>query len=57
MAYGIAEEGIAVRTLFDTTAPLEQPLGAFGWAGGVNWVFATHLMLYHAVTSIAIPIC
>jgi hypothetical protein len=56
VAYGIAEEGIAVRTYFDSTAPVLQPLGGYGWAGGVNWVFATHLCLYHAIISIAIPI-
>jgi hypothetical protein len=56
VAYGIAEEGIAVRTFFDRTAPVDQPLGGYGWAGGVNWVMATHLGLYHAVISIAIPI-
>ena len=56
VAYGLAEEGIAVRTFFDRTAPVVQPLGDFGWAGGVNWIFTTHLVLYHAVISIAIPI-
>jgi hypothetical protein len=56
VAYGLAEEGIAVRTFFDATAPVEQPLAGFGWVGGVSWVFTTHLLLYHAVISIAIPI-
>jgi hypothetical protein len=55
-AYGLLEEGIAVRTFFDRTAPVVGPLGDYGWAGGVNWVFAAHLMIYHAVISIAIPI-
>jgi hypothetical protein len=56
VAYAIAEEGIAVRTFFDRTAPVLQPLGDYGWAGGVNWVWAVHLSIYHAVISIAIPI-
>ena len=56
VAYGIAEEGIAVRTFFDRTAPVVQPLGDYGWAGGTNWVWDVHLSLYHAIISIAIPI-
>jgi hypothetical protein len=56
VAYGIAEEGIAVRTFFDPTAPVTLPLGDYGWAGGVNWVFTAHLCLYHAIISIAVPI-
>lgn len=56
VAYAIAEEGIAVRTFFDRTAPVVQPLGNYGWAGGTNWVWDVHLSLYHAVISIAIPI-
>ena len=56
VAYGIAEEGIAVRTFFDRSAPVMQPLGDYGWAGGTNWVWDVHLSLYHAIISIAIPI-
>jgi hypothetical protein len=56
IAYGIAEEGIAIRTYFDRTAPQVQPLGDYGWALGTNWVWDVHLSLYHAIISIAIPI-
>jgi len=56
VAYGIAEEGIAVRTFFDRALPAMQPLGGYGWAGGTNWVWDVHTSLYHAVISIAIPI-
>jgi hypothetical protein len=56
IAYGIAEEGIAVRTFFDPTSAAHEPGVTYGWAGGVNWVFAAHLSLYHAIISIAIPI-
>jgi hypothetical protein len=56
IAYAIAEEGVAVRTFFDRTAPALQPIGDFGWAGGVNWVWSINLSIYHAVFSIAIPI-
>jgi hypothetical protein len=55
-AYGIVEEGIACRTFFDIGSPALAAQGDWGWAGGVNWVFATHLTLYHAIVSIAIPI-
>ena len=56
VAYGIAEEGIAVRTFFDPTAPQVQSMGDWGWAGGANWPWITHLSLFHSVISIAVPI-
>lgn len=56
VAYAIAEEGIAVRTFFDRTAPVVKPLGDYGWFGGTNWVWDVHLSLYHAIISIAVPI-
>jgi hypothetical protein len=56
LAYAISEEGVAVRTFFDRTSPALKPLGDYGWAGGANWVWITHLSLYHAVISIALPI-
>jgi hypothetical protein len=56
VAYAIAEEGIAVRTFFDPTAPQVQSLGEWGWAGGANWPWITHLAMFHAVISIAVPI-
>jgi hypothetical protein len=56
VAYAIAEEGIAVRTFFDRTAPVVKPLGDYGWFAGTNWVWDVHLSLYHAIVSIAVPI-
>jgi hypothetical protein len=56
VAYAIAEEGIAVRTFFDPGAQALQGLAGYGWAGGANWVWITHLSLYHAIVSISIPI-
>ena len=56
VAYAIAEEGIAVRTFFDPTAPALGGLVDYGWAGGTNWVWAVNLSLYHAIVSIALPI-
>ena len=55
-AYGIIEEGLAVKSFFD---PAWMDLGTLGWYGrwlDVNWVWAVWLTLYHAVVSIAIPI-
>jgi hypothetical protein len=56
VAYAIAEEGIAVRTFFDPGAQALQGLKGYGWLGGANWVWITHLSLYHAIVSISIPI-
>ncbi len=55
-AYGIIEEGLAVKSFFD---PQWMDLGAlsqYGRWAGVNWVWVVELTLYHAVFSIAIPI-
>src|SRR5207244_959471 len=55
-AYGIIEEGLAVKSFFD---PRWMDLGTLGWYGrwfDVNWVWAVWLTIYHAVVSIAIPI-
>jgi hypothetical protein len=55
-AYGILEEGIAVDTFFYSHA---SPVGALGFYGhwlGVNWVWATELVMFHALVSISLPI-
>ena len=55
-AYGIIEEGLAVKSFFD---PGWMDLGTLAWYGrwlDVNWVWAVWLSIYHAVVSIAIPI-
>jgi len=55
-AYGIIEEGLAVKSFFD---PGWMDLGDLGWYGrwlDVNWVWTVWLTIYHAVVSIAIPI-
>jgi hypothetical protein len=55
-AYGIAEEGLAVRTFFDPTLPMLGDLRWFGRALGVNWVWAVWLTTFHAVVSIGFTI-
>jgi hypothetical protein len=55
-AFGILEEGLAVKSWLD---PNWMDLGTLGWYGrfwGVNWVWAVWLTVYHSVCSITIPI-
>ena len=55
-AYGIAEEGLMVKSFFDPHWPGIGLLGTYGRAGGVNWVWSVQLMLFHSLFSITIPI-
>jgi hypothetical protein len=55
-AYGIAEEGFAVHTFFQTTGAPVDALGTYGHAFGVNWLWALGLSIFHATYSIALPI-
>lgn len=54
LAYGIAEEGIATKTIVDPK--LVGYLGYYGHFLGVNWVDAAVIVLFHALFSIALPI-
>lgn len=56
MAYGIYEEGLMVRSFFDPNWVDLGKLGVYGRVAGVNWVWAEHLTIYHAVISIAAAI-
>lgn len=53
LAYGIYEEGIVVRSFFDPEWQDLGALGVYGRAGGVNWLWAELLTLFHAAVSIA----
>ncbi len=55
-AYGIVEEGLAVKTFFDPTLSMLGPLGWYGRLAGVNWVWSLWLTIFHAAFSIAFPI-
>jgi len=55
-AYGIAEEGLAVHTFFETSGQPVGALGVYGHAFGVNWLWALGLTVFHATYSIALPI-
>ncbi|HET7011786.1 MAG TPA: hypothetical protein VFI11_13500 [Anaerolineales bacterium] len=55
-AYGIVEEGLAVKSFFDPNWVDLGILGVYGRWLGVNWVWSVGLAIYHAVFSIGIPI-
>jgi hypothetical protein len=55
-AYGILEEGLAVKSFFDPNWPDLGVLGVFGRWADVNWIWAEMLTIYHAVFSITIPV-
>ena len=56
VAYGIVEEGLALRTLFNPTSSVVGSLGVYGHWLGVNWVWTAGLVIFHSVFSIGLPI-
>jgi hypothetical protein len=56
VAYGIVEEGLALRTLFNPTSSVVGNLGVYGHWLGVNWVWTVGLVIFHSVFSIGLPI-
>jgi len=55
-AYGVYEEGLTVKSWFNPGWMDLGTLGHYGRYGGVNWVWAVWLTIYHATISIALPI-
>ncbi len=55
-AYGILEEGVAVKSFFDPNWMDLGALGAYGRYLGTNWVWAIWLTIFHSSVSIALPI-
>ena len=55
-AYGILEEGVAVKSFFDPEWMDLGGLGVYGRFLGTNWVWAVWLTIYHAAISISLPI-
>src|SRR5213596_2257131 len=55
-AYGIVEEGHALRTLFNPASSVVGNLGVYGHWLGVNWVWTVGLVIFHSVYSIGLPI-
>lgn len=56
MAYGIYEEGIMVRSFFDTNWMDLGQLAHYGRWIGINWIWAIALTIFHSVISISLPI-
>src|SRR6266571_1749641 len=56
VAYGIAEEGLDLWTLFYSKAGPVGNLGFYGHWLGVNWVWTMGLVIFHSVYSIGLPI-
>ena len=56
LAYGIAEEGIALKTMVDPARSAVPLVGPFSRILGINTVWAVSLDLFHAVYSIGLPI-
>ncbi len=56
VAYGMVEEGLQVQSFFNPHHADLGILAVYGRALGVNWVWAEHLIGFHAVWSITIPI-
>ncbi len=55
-AYGILEEGVAVKSFFDPNWIDIGALGVYGRYLGTNWVWATWLTIFHSSVSITLPI-
>ena len=55
-AYGILEEGVAVKSFFDPGWMDLGNLGVYGRYLDTNWVWAVWLTIYHSMISIALPI-
>jgi len=55
-AYGMAEEGLMVKSFFDPNWEDLGLLGSYGRWFDVNWVWSLELTIFHAVFSIGIPI-
>lgn len=55
-AYGILEEGVAVKSFFDPNWMDLGGLGIYGRFLGTNWVWATWLTVFHSMISISLPI-
>ena len=56
LAYAIIEEGLAAKSFFDPGWMDIGLLGVYGRWLGVNWLWTTCLLIFHAVYSIALPI-
>lgn len=56
IAYGILEEGVAIKSFFDPEWMDLGGLGVYGRFLETNWVWAVWLTIFHATVSITVPI-
>ena len=52
VAYGLLEEGVVARSIFDGHWSELGSLAGYDFVGGVNWTFAEALLHFHATISI-----
>ncbi len=52
IAFGIYEEGVVVRSLFNPNWSELGALARYGYVGGVNWTWSEMLVHFHALISI-----
>jgi len=55
-AYALLEEGLMTKAFFNPEWPEMGMRAGYGRLGGVNWIMALRLIIYHSVLSISIPI-
>jgi len=55
-AYGVLEEGVAVKSFFDPNWMDLAGLGVYGRYLGTNWVWAVWLTIFHSAVSITLAI-
>lgn len=56
IAYGVWEEGVLVRSLFNPEWGGRTEGGDYGWWLGVSWIETGRLVLFHATFAILIPV-
>jgi hypothetical protein len=56
LAYGLVEEAVVLKALFDPNWPGAGQLGTYGRAAGIGWVWLVQVDLFHSLVSITLPI-
>lgn len=55
-AYGIVEEGLMVKSFFNPNWMDLNVLAGYGSWGGVNWIWALKLTVFHMAMSVCVPV-
>lgn len=56
LAYGLIEEGLVLKAIFDPNWEGAGQLGTYGRVDGIGWVWLLQVVAFHSVVSITIPI-